>query len=405
MPVVVTKKEKVQRKSKRTLTGGVKHKIIINPVLMKEQNLEYETLDDLKKIIAEAFDLAQVEKETVEKHQVLNEKLFNHWRDGSWTMKPNVREALLKIAHTFIDTWKLPDTNPHVTVVDIIVTGSNANYNYTPYSDIDLHVVYDPGLVDVANDERVSTIKNLLNTKKQLWAKQHDIHVLGLPVELYAQIVGEVNVAGGTYSLMSDKWIKVPSPAQFSEVGEETNALIYAKSLDFMKEIDELVESKANEDSINEMLEKIHQYRVSGLGKDGEDSVENKVFKVLRNSGYIKKLFDYRQEIDNNDLSLNEDLIHRATGATAKLEDQGKYILFTNLHVPKEHRGKGGAHKIMNAAKEYADKQKKPLRLNVLPDEDTDQERLTKFYEKHGFKKTKGIEMVRDYHGKNGQND
>lgn len=293
MPLIKTKQPKTTRKAKRTLTGGVKHQINLKPTLIRE----YNSLNELKEIILEMFDVAQVEKDTVAKHERLNDKLFEPSRGAGMVMKPAVREALLKIAHAFIDTWKL-----NIPVVDIIVTGSNANYNYTPYSDIDLHIVYDPGMDD---NERITTIKNLLNTKKQLWAKQHDIHIKGLPVELYAQIAGEVNVAGGTYSVMGDNWIKKPTPEEFSSFGAHDQE-ITQKAEEFIKEIDELVTSHANEESINAMLEKIHQYRVAGLSKDGEASVENLVFKVLRNSGAIKKLFDARANLSDNDLSLSE---------------------------------------------------------------------------------------------------
>jgi predicted nucleotidyltransferase len=54
------------------------------------------------------------------------------------TLKPEIRENLMKIAQDFYTDTKL--TAP---IEDIIMLGSSANYNWSPTSDIDLHVVID----------------------------------------------------------------------------------------------------------------------------------------------------------------------------------------------------------------------------------------------------------------------
>ena len=65
-------------------------------------------------------------------HDKLSPKL---WLE-SGKMKEQVREALLLISNEFLDYLKID-----VDVSDITITGSYANYNYTPYSDIDLHII------------------------------------------------------------------------------------------------------------------------------------------------------------------------------------------------------------------------------------------------------------------------
>lgn len=89
-------------------------------------------------------------------------------------------------------------------------------------------------------------------------------------------------------------------------------------------------------------------------------------------------------------------VIDSVTRASAKIVDEGDIALVTSIETPKVSRGSGGATAVMNAIISYADKKNKKLRLNVVPDDDTDQDRLIKFYERFGFKKTRNVEMTRD---------
>ena len=92
-------------------------------------------------------------------------------------------------------------------IKDVIVTGGNANYNYTPYSDIDLHLVVDKGMIDCP-----AVLDDYLQSKKQLWALTHDIKVKGQPVELYAQDYQDPFREGQSiYSLQSNKWLQQPT--------------------------------------------------------------------------------------------------------------------------------------------------------------------------------------------------
>ena len=49
---------------------------------------------------------------------------------------------------------------------------------------------------------------------------------------------------------------------------------------------------------------KLKEYRQSGLEKEGELSYENLVFKYLRRSGHIGKLFDEKTKIKDKELSV-----------------------------------------------------------------------------------------------------
>ena len=73
-------------------------------------------------------------KISLEYHDELNPKLW----DGE-KLKPEVKAALLK----FIEAWRQYANIPKDLIQDIVMIGGNTNYNYTPKSDIDVHLIVD----------------------------------------------------------------------------------------------------------------------------------------------------------------------------------------------------------------------------------------------------------------------
>ena len=67
-------------------------------------------------------------------HDELNPKLW----DGL-ELKPEVKEKLNEIAEAFKEYLDIPED----AILDIRITGSSASYNYTEYSDLDLHLIID----------------------------------------------------------------------------------------------------------------------------------------------------------------------------------------------------------------------------------------------------------------------
>ena len=75
----------------------------------------------------------------------LNSKVWYLDKKGSKTdsaenykIRPEVREKLLEISNQFISFLGVD-----VVISDLIIIGSLVNYNWSEYSDIDLHVVVD----------------------------------------------------------------------------------------------------------------------------------------------------------------------------------------------------------------------------------------------------------------------
>jgi len=109
----------------------------------------------------------------------LNPKL---WKNDQ--LKPEIKKQLLKIADVFKEFIGI-DLN----VVDYTLTGSNANYTWTAYSDLDLHIIV-KGMPNLEQRE-------LFNAKKALWSEEHNITIKGLPVECYVQGEEEHTTAQG----------------------------------------------------------------------------------------------------------------------------------------------------------------------------------------------------------------
>jgi hypothetical protein len=228
------------------------------------------------------FDLASFKPQ-----KQLNPKI---WVNGK--IKSRVRLRLLDIADDFISSLEVDWVKPD----DIILTGSLANYNWSKFSDFDLHILMDFKKVD----DRTNFVKDYFDSKKNLWNEKHEnLKIYGFPVEVYVQDTNEPHEASGIFSLERDKWIKVPSPDNFEKKYDE--AIVKEKASDYMNQIDDLCDEY--EDSVADCdLDELHQKacdlfdaikmeRRNGLKNGGgEYNTGNIIFKTLRRNGYIEKL-------------------------------------------------------------------------------------------------------------------
>lgn len=98
---------------------------------------------------------------------------------GRWRSQTRSKDKLLQIGNKWADFAKIPSN----AVKDMILVGGNANYNYTRFSDLDLHLVVDKSQIADCPD----LLDDYLRDKKKLWALVHDIKIYAHPVELYAQ--------------------------------------------------------------------------------------------------------------------------------------------------------------------------------------------------------------------------
>lgn len=212
----------------------------------------------------------------------LNDKLWNNN-----TLIPEVRRKLLQIAEHFVDFLKTPD----LKIRDITISGSNAGYNYSDYSDIDLHIVadYDESQVE------------LFMAKKNNYNFTHDIKINGIDVELYVQDSKQIHHSAGIYSVMRNKWISEPqhNPPKVSP------REIKAKARNYAGQINQALKS-GNLAKSQETMDEIYRLRKAGLESNGEQSVENLAFKLLRARGQIDRLRKYINKLQSAELSLGE---------------------------------------------------------------------------------------------------
>lgn len=232
----------------------------------------------------------------IEYHNTLNPAIWDSV-GGEYKLKPEVRNHLIKIGNNFANTLNLKMNH----VIDFVLTGSNANFNWTELSDIDIHLTLNSDEVDNCID-CLTDYEDCLQAKKSLWNDRHDIKIYGFDVEVYVTTHHEELVTdSGSYSLQHDKWISKPT---FKHITFDSIS-VQSKVKELASEIDLMINSKTNDpEDIQELLDKLSKMRSAGLSREGEFSVENLTFKALRNNGYIQKIRQYQNTAYDNDLSL-----------------------------------------------------------------------------------------------------
>jgi hypothetical protein len=196
-------------------------------------------------------------------------------------IKPEIRTKLLQIANDFYKQSKLS-----IPIKDILLLGSNANYNWTPTSDLDTHILIDFNKIGMSPEDA----KEYTNLIKYKWNTEHDIHIKTYNVEMYIQDASAKNASTGIYSLLNNTWIT--KPVKQNVVLDKE--LIQKKYSDIVTRIHEAIKEQ-NLESMKNVLKDVYDLRQSGLDRAGEFSTENVVFKLLRTKNHLDNL---RQAID-----------------------------------------------------------------------------------------------------------
>jgi hypothetical protein len=228
-------------------------------------------------------------KTTLQYNDKLNTKF---WRNEK--LLGSVRSALMKIAKEWAEFANIPESS----IKDIILVGGNANFNYTKYSDLDLHLLVDKSKIANCPD----LLDDYLRDKKQLWSLTHDIKIYGHDVELYAQDISDPTPRNqGVFSLTKNTWVTKP-------VKEKVNLndpLIKQKVASFIERIDSLIDTRSDDvEPLRKIKEKLREMRSSSIQRGGEFALENLVFKELRNLGYIDKINKHITKAKDQSLSL-----------------------------------------------------------------------------------------------------
>ena len=215
---------------------------------------------------------------------------------AAWTgteMRPEVRARLIEIAQLFVEYLDVEGFD----VYDVVLTGSLANYNWTEFSDFDLHVVTD--YRDLQCDDLAEAF---YRAKKTIWNDRHDITIYNHEVELYVEDINEPPVSGGVFSVFNGKWLKTPDHKN----PNINDTAIVRKVQELQDQIERAIAAADDPEDLKRLTEKLRKMRQAGLDAGGEFSVENLAFKTLRNMGIIKALHDAYIEKQDNTMRLNE---------------------------------------------------------------------------------------------------
>ena len=221
-------------------------------------------------------------------HDTLNPLL---WDTTTKHLLPEVRDKIIEIVKTFEDNLKVP-----VEICDVQLVGSNASYNYTEHSDLDVHIIANFDIIDIPRE----VLENIYNIKKSEFNKNYDIKIHGVEVEMYIQDINSITASNGIYSLCDDEWIKEPKPINSAKKHNTE------KEVGKWREKIGLILQKPTYENVSEAINLLYLIRHNAIAVDGEHSKGNQIFKDLRNLGLIDRLKDELKHQQSKKLSLED---------------------------------------------------------------------------------------------------
>lgn len=227
--------------------------------------------------------------EGVSPHNSLNGALWA--KDGE--LRPDVRQKIEKIVSSFVNMLK--ENGVSINVMDTLILGSNASYNYNVDSDVDIHIIADTS--GIGNDSGVITA--LYNAYRSLFNGKYTIKLNGFPVELYVEDKDTDAKSNGVYSL-SKGWIRHPDRSIIPDKVD-----ISKEFVPWEKRYNEVVKSN-DKDAIDRLIDGIYALRSRSMRTGGEYSKGNYVFKEFRRKGFLDKLRKIKTSMENKELSLDE---------------------------------------------------------------------------------------------------
>lgn len=286
----------------RRLRGELDGKKLGNMTMAQYHNLIYQ-----EGKILENYEL-EIEPNEIDMDSF---KIKNNLNDDIWNgdvLNSRVRLKLLDIADDFIEYLNIRWVKP----IDIILTGSICNYNWSKFSDIDVHIIIDFSKVS----DKIELVREYFNLKKNEWNNDHNLlEIYGFNVEFYVEDINDETVSSGIYSLEKNEWIKKPDSDDMTDINKNNDWKIRTIASNIINKIDKII--SLSEDltdkeklhrlnkKIDSLLKKIKNYRKKSLDDDGELSVGNIVYKILRRTEYLNKLWDLKIFIYDKINSIN----------------------------------------------------------------------------------------------------
>ena len=223
--------------------------------------------------------------ENFEVHSMLNTLL---WTSEN-RLRPEVSKRLFEIVDQFKSVCDIP-----LYVSDIRIVGSQASYNYTKHSDLDLHIVTNFSLT--SSDKKLLQVAyNLIKTK---FNSDYNIKVRGIDVELYVEDIESTVTSNGIYSVLNSEWVKFP--IHIDSVPQVD--ISYDIAL-WQNKISDTLSSR-DSSMVETLINDLYMLRKVSLETDGEFSKGNLIFKELRDMGLLDKLKDAYKSFKSDELTL-----------------------------------------------------------------------------------------------------
>ena len=242
--------------------------------------------------------LEEVEAESFTPHNELQPDI---WQNGE--LNSETCQRLGEIVQDFVAGLKI-----EVLIEDIRFTGSLANFTWSQYSDIDLHILVDFSKIN----SNVQLVKAFFDEARLRWNGLHRILVHGFEVEIYVENVGEDHRSSGIYSIMDNGWIREPGT---TDVAIDLDTA-FKKAQDYKERIECIADETIGKQKdyklairqIQRTKDKIKQMRAAGLeSEEAEFSPENIAFKILRRDNILAKLNKLNTETYDQMKTLREE--------------------------------------------------------------------------------------------------
>lgn len=228
------------------------------------------------------------------------------WPNGK--LNSRVRLKLMDITDDFINELSINWVKP----IDVILTGSIANYNWSRYSDVDIHILIDFKQVYSKSSEFVD---DYFKAKKENWLSEHNnLKIYGYPIEISVEDSNVKNNSSGRYSLYKNKWIVEPNDFQDVDLNKD---YIKNRAVSIMSQIDDIEKSMKTEtdtykyeeygNKAQRIFDKLKKMRTEGLASTKKEmSSGNIIYKIIRRSGYLDKIWDIINSSYDKANSINE---------------------------------------------------------------------------------------------------
>ena len=129
-----------------------------------------------------------------ETKETLSNQIFEEVK-GHFVMRDEIKKRLIEISDDFIESLGV-----EFFIHDIILTGSLANYNWSQYSDVDLHI-----LIDFEESKyEMNILKEFFDAKKNVWNEKHDIKIKGYDLSFDSNFQFTEYQTGGHYDWHTD---------------------------------------------------------------------------------------------------------------------------------------------------------------------------------------------------------